>query len=203
MDSAEPTLAPSLPDTTPSGVAPPLDPSDRWERWAITAFVVFYLTLAHFWLAPSAYIRDFVVERLRPFVMVLGWDQTWSMFAPEPGHINFFIESRILYRNGRESIYPIGRLSGMNLAARLLHERDRKLVENWYAAEKGTSYYTQLALAMARSHPLGADNPPMRVQLVRRWSAIPMPPEDVRQPAPPNWREDVFYTMSLDPKALP
>ncbi len=194
-------------DPTPEIPSPPspplpLDPPDGWERFAISAFLFFHLMAIQFWNMPTSYLQSMLTGRIGPYMQYTGLAQNWGMFAPEPGHENFYMEARITYQDKKVRSWPIGRQDTLNNAARLINERERKLVENLYDTNNGRPYYNQMALWMARRHFQEKNNPPVKVELMRFWNPIPVPPDGASLPALTEWHHDTVYSVAIDPKVF-
>jgi len=189
-------------ETSPSAPAesavPEWLPSGVFERFLASAVILFHLVAIMVWNMPGSFTQADLKSRISRYMIYTGLNQAWGMFAPEPGHINYYMAARITYADGKQRLWPIGRQSTLNLWDRLVDERNRKFLENIYDTSNGTGLYPQVALWVARVNNLYPNDPPAKVELMRFWSQIPPPPGGVNEPVTGKWSNDIVYSTTIN-----
>jgi len=118
------------------------------------------------------------------------------MFA-RPGVQTIYMEARIRYRDGAQNLWPIGRQDNLNWVGRLQNERAHKMMEYAFDKNRYSWIYPQIALWAARRNFSDADNPPVSIDLVRRWSGIPEPPAGLNISAITKRYGEIVYTQTI------
>ena len=173
-----------------------MEPSSGWLRLAASAFILFHLFCITVWNMPHSYFQMHAKNFIGKYVRYVVLDQGWGMFSV-PGRENYYMQARITYANGEKAYKPIGRQDTLNPWARLLNERERKMIENVYMPMTGQPFYNQMALWALRSVPPKPDTRPVRVELTRHWSQIPPLPDGLRMNPVTGWNSDVVYSLGL------
>ena len=176
-------------------------PASPLRRLVISAVILFHLVAITVWNMPASYLQSILRSDIYSYMTLTGLAQGWGMFAPEPGHINFYMAARITYANGQQRVWEMGREDNRGMWARLVGERERKFVENIYDTPGGLPYYPQAAVWAAHKNDIYPTNPPVKVDLMRFWSTIPNPPDGVNQPAVSQWSSDVVYSTTVNTRA--
>lgn len=177
----------------------PTDP--RW-RVVVSGFILACLFILVGWNLPPSGLASLLRARLAPIVRLTGLEQRWMMFV-HPDRSNIYLRARITSADGTQRFWPFGRMSHRSFWEKLLHERERKVSELIWNPKKGWSkYYPQIARWAARHHAHEPSNPPVKVELMVRWSPIPKPPGGLRQDPLVAWRSEVIYTADMPPEAL-
>src|SRR4051812_26394653 len=96
--SARGKLVPQGGTTLPRSENPSLFP---WRRFLLNAFILWNLFAVGIWLLPNSALRQSCSELVRPYLMLTGLAQGWTMFSPNPSDVDLFIEARITYADGQ------------------------------------------------------------------------------------------------------
>ena len=140
----------------------------------------------------AALVLTMVLGNLRvpvvPGVLrLVGLDQAWDVFAPNPVQTHVELEASVLHADGRETIWQPPRASPV-LAVRTYHW------ELW--TRTVVTGYPPVADAMARWIATRAsEDRPVRVTLRRRWYDVPAP----ASPEWRRWRESDFWLHTPTP----
>jgi hypothetical protein len=178
-----------------------LAPRQRFWRIVSTVFIVFHLVGIVFWNMTPSYVQAPIQQFYRPYMTFMGLYQSWGMFAPEPGRDNYFLGARITYRDGRRRLWYIGRQDHNNNWQRILNERARKMAEGLYNPNIGRNHYPQMSLWAARKNNIYPNNPPVKVEIMRFWASIPLPPYGVNEPISKEWKQDIVYSTPIQIEA--
>jgi hypothetical protein len=92
----------------------------------INLFIVIFLVFAWCWNLPHTYLAWRAVQPLNKLIRNLGLDHNWSMFAPNPLHLNFAIEAEIHHFGGEIEAWQGDRLDRLAFRERIFSIRDRK-----------------------------------------------------------------------------
>jgi hypothetical protein len=120
----------------------------------------------------------------------LGYDGTWSMFAPDPYVIDVHVEARIRYRDGTSRTWSPPR--GDPVLGELRDFRWRKF-EEWLRKDSYRWVWQPTAAYIAR-HEQQQGREPVEVTLIRRWQdLLPPGPGPARGPE----HQFAFYTWQV------
>jgi hypothetical protein len=159
-------------------------PSTR-HRIAIHAFVAFYLLAVSVSTIPDASqhwerlgvpwvgrLHSALKNPLMPLLRFAGVTQGWSMFSRPPRRC-FHLEAEVTFADGTRTTWRAPLLNQLGQWERVRDARFHKWVEN-LVAHKTDYIRPDAARYIARRFPRGA-NPPVAVDLVRRWADIELP----------------------------
>jgi hypothetical protein len=177
-------------------------PQSGWMRALVSLFIVFHLGGILLWNLPSTYTLSEIRSRMYRYMNFMGLTQGWAMFAPDPGHENYYFAARITFADGKKRLWYIGRQDNLNQFDRLLNERIRKFSENLFTAGNAVMYYPQVAHWAAWSNR-SRTNPPVKVELIRYTQPIPYPSPQLDTPLPTEWNSQVVYTTTMQGGKLP
>ncbi len=152
-----------------------------WLRRAINLFIVWHLFALFIWLVPSqSAIVQACVGTVRPYMIMTAFAQSWSMFSPNPDHLDVFLEAKITYANGQVKFWEYPRMAHMSYAKKYEEERWRKMIE---VVTHGGNHelWPSLARYAARVNNPDPHNLPVKVELIQHSRLIPPP----GQPIPP------------------
>lgn len=124
-------------------------------RWLLSALLAFTLAAVVSWNLPPSALREAARPVVEPYVRVLGLDQSWNLFAPDPPRATFEVLARIDYADGSSDTWRAPR-----------NDRWRK----WVGAvrlDRNISFWAPTAAWIARSHDHDGRRP-VTVTLVRR-----------------------------------
>lgn len=175
-------------------MSPPLSErleQSRWGRIAISALVVLVIGLevaTH--LPPSALDRAIEAPADKA-VRVLGIEQSWAVFAPDPRTTSLRLEARVTFADGSTTTWtvPTGPRGGANLR----YYRWRKWLER-ARADAYRSIWRPTAEWIASIHE-GGPSPVSRVELVRHFR------ENVISGDPEPWQQSTYFTLDLSREA--
>lgn len=159
----------------------------RWGRVAISLFVVVVIGLevaTH--LPPSALDRA-VDEPADQAVRLLGIEQAWGVFAPNPRTTSLALEARVSFADGSTTTWTVP--SGARIGSNLRYYRWRKWLER-ARADGYRSIWRPTAEWIASIHSDGP-SPVVRVELVRHFR------QNVLSGPPNPWQEATYFTLDL------
>ncbi|MCB9665173.1 MAG: hypothetical protein H6732_13770 [Alphaproteobacteria bacterium] len=144
---------------------------------------------------------------LDPVVDVTGLEQTsWKLFAPDPDHINTWVEAVVTWEDGSTSTWTTPSWRHRTLLQKLMHARWHKAADN-LRLDSWRRLRPQLAEYAARQAvPPTPGLAPVHVEIFRHWWLVPPPGR--REAARrrfgrlPPLREDFPGTKSIHDKDL-
>jgi hypothetical protein len=136
---------------------------------------------------PDSKLRDTASEVTEPMINVLGLNQNWNVFAPEPRKQSIGLEARVTFVDGGHASWRP--YEGGDLVASYRDYRWGKYMEN-VRQDQNRGLWPGLAAWVARRAAQDKDRKVARVVLVRRWRDV-LPPGAKRNEGPP--RLYVFY----------
>ena len=170
---------------------PPL--SERFERSTIgqvliSAVIVLVLACEVGTHLPPSALRDAVSEPADQIVRLLGSEQAWGVFAPNPRSTSIELEARVTFADGSRTTWTLP--TGPALGANLRYYRWRKWLER-VRADDHRSLWEPTARWIAG---LYEDEPSdvVQVELVRRFH------ENVVEGPQPPWQEFTYYRLDLE-----
>jgi hypothetical protein len=127
---------------------------------------------------PSAF-RTRVIAATRPYLDFTGLWQSWDMFAPHPQSSTAEVEALVTHADGQQTTWRIAGPEQVRVGKFRL-DRWRK----WRDAIRADVNWTVWPDAARFAARLSTDpsNPPLRVELVRRWGEVPPPRRGDWQP---------------------
>src|SRR6476661_2961299 len=99
------------------------------RRFWLNAFIVWNLFAVGIWLLPNSTLRQSCSELVRPYLMLTGLAQGWTMFSPNPSDVDLYIEARVTYADGHVRGWSYPRMIDMGYVERYRRERFRKMIE--------------------------------------------------------------------------
>jgi hypothetical protein len=166
--------------------------SERVERSPlgqvlISALVVVLILVEVGTNLPSSAIARSVGPTSIRIVRLLGFEQAWGVFSPDPRPTSLQFEARVTFADGTQTIWHVP--SGDPVVSNLRYYRWRKWVERVRADDykdiwDPTAHWIASLYAHDRS-------PVTTVELIRRFHDNTM-----LNPQPP-WQEFVYYTLHL------
>ena len=138
---------------------------------------------------PGSELRTQLLRAGQPYLNVLGLDQNWALFAPDPRRVVIQVSGRVSFEDGSVRIWRMPE-SGA-LVGTYRDYRWRKWAENLIAPANGAALWRPAALwAAARAQRPG--HTVRQVQLVERYQDV-LPPGVTPSTGPEQTR--VFYTL--------
>lgn len=170
----------------------------RLKRIAISAFLAFHLVAITCWaIPPDTPLLAAFRNAVRPYFLWSGLFQAWNAFAPAPKAVNSYVESIVIYRDGRVLTWKFPRMEQLSVFERYYRERYRKFVEN-LKEDSSVALWPDAARYIARLNNTDASNPPEIVMLIRHWTDImPGAPASASKP-----HVQIFYEYKVAPGDL-
>jgi hypothetical protein len=124
-------------------------------------------------------LRGRLIAATRPYLRFTGLWQGWDMFAPYPQSFTADAQAVVSHADGRQSTW---RIPGPEQVRSGKYGADRW--RKWRDAVRSDASWTIWADTARLAARLKADpaNPPVRVELVRRWGDVPPPRPGDLQP---------------------
>lgn len=150
-------------------------------RAALQLFLAFHLLAIGAWVMPGepSAVRQRLVDLVQPYLAFTGLWQYWDMFAPSPLRLVGDVVAVVRFADGREKVWPLPGPEQVGFG-KLRLERWRK----WRSAirvDDNQPVWADAARFVARRHA-DPENPPVEVDLVRRWTELPPPGDRDHQP---------------------
>jgi len=171
----------------------PLPPSERFERsnlgrGLITGLVALLLLLQIATHLPSdSAVNQKVGTYAQQYIRILGSEQAWGVFAPNPRSRSLRMEARVTFEDGSTATWtlPHGPVVGANLR----FYRWRKWLER-VRADSNQGLWEPTARWVASLYD-DAESPVAKVELVRGFHENP-----INGPQPP-YQDFTYYTLDL------
>lgn len=170
-------------------------PSERLERSAAGRLLISVLVVVLVGTQIATHLPDSAIERrVSPtaarVVRMLGAEQAWGVFAPNPRSVSLDLEARITYEDGSTATWEVP--EGSRIGGNLRYYRWRK----WLERVRSDSYrglWRPTAQWIADIHD-GGPSPVVKVELVRRFH------DNVVTGPQPAWEEYTYFTLRVDPE---
>ena len=150
-----------------------------WRRRAVNLFLIWHIFALTIWLIPgNSAVVQACVGLIRPYMIITAFAQSWSMFSPNPDHMDVWLEARIHYAQGPPHTWEFPRMVHMGYVRRYEEERWRKMTE---VATHGGNHnlWPILARYAARVNNPDSQNPPVSVELIQHSRIIPPPGQPI------------------------
>ena len=164
----------------------------RFERSRVGQTVITYLLLVALAALVVQNLPASVVRRdlgtLERGAHSLGYDQDWSVFAPNPRAENFRVDATLTYPDGSTGRWDVPKGSPWWDAYndyRWQKYQERLRSDNYLALRKPLAQWLAATQVRNGQHPV-------KVVLTRRFRAVA--PIDQPQTQPPGWTTQVIYT---------
>ena len=156
----------------------------------VNVFICIFLVFAWSWNDPAEAILKRLVRLFRRQVSWLGLRHDWSMFAPEPVHVDRRLQAEIRLENGEVIVWEAVRLDKLTRWQAFLKARDRKYQTN-ILLNRLKRLRPALAEYLARTYG-ERGHAVQEVRLVRVQRPIPDPRDG--DPVPQPFGTTVLYT---------
>jgi hypothetical protein len=175
-------------------------PQQKIKHVAINGFLLFHIFAITCWCIPidSPLIAN-IRYLVRPYMLWSGLFQGWDMFAPSPRNINSYLESVVIFNDGRTQTWKFPRMEKLGFMERDFKERYRKFAEN-VQNDSNSALWPDVARRIARLHN-SASNPPALVLLIRYWFEI-KPPGSSAVYHPEPLHANIFFEYNVKPNDL-
>lgn len=87
---------------------------NRWGRVAISVLIVVLMGSVLIVNAPESITKRALMTAAGPIVNVMGLDQGWAVYAPAPRMVSYYLDARVLDRDGTVSVRSIPLSRGLN-----------------------------------------------------------------------------------------
>ena len=193
---ADGTDRPDAVDGSGEAVAAPVSVWQRIERSRagqalITAGVVAIFAILLFWNIPDSQLRSEGLDLVRTPANLVGLDQNWRVFAPNPRRISLDLYAVVEYADGETVTWQVPDESEPFLSPYRTY-RWRKWMEHVRLDDK-RGLWRPAAEWIAREYTVG-DREPVKVSLVRRWYDLPAPGSGAEKPG---WNEYTYYELDV------
>ena len=143
-------------------------------RPLINAFIVFHLFLISAWLFPVNAQVAALVNKFRGYILFVGLDQDYSMFAPYPRKTNRHLFALITFQDQSTAIWPYPRMERLGILSAMQKERYRKFGNDNIVEPCFKMFLPDFARYIARLHVCPNSQPDLiSIYMVER--AIPEP----------------------------
>jgi hypothetical protein len=157
---------------------------ERFERSVlgrilISAFVVLTLIAILTANMPPSRLQDLLSSADHPYLLGLGLDQSWEVFAPDPRRETIDVVGRVTYADGSTATWQVprrNRVTGEYTDYRWLKWAEYVISPAYDQLWKPAALYVARHMATARKRPT-------RVELVNRYTQLQQPGE-IRGPPP-------------------
>ena len=170
-------------------------PSARFERSPIgqiliSALVIVLIAVEIGTNLPDSSVARSVSATSNQIVRVLGFEQAWGVFAPDPRPTSLKLEARVTFADGSQATWHMPQ--GDKVVSNLRYYRWRKWLER-VRADDYQYMWEPTARWIAEKYRDRA-SPVTEVQLIRRFHQ-----NSILGPQPP-WQSFVYYTLDLPQK---
>lgn len=164
--------------------------SSTFGRAVISLFLTITVLSIVIWNMPNSYLRSVLQPIVTPYVAVVGLDQSWRIFAPNPRQTSLTVHARIEYDDGSASRWE---LPGGEIVGPYRSYRWRKWADQM-RLDDNSEMWEPTARYLASLHSTGGRTP-TTVTLVRRWADVPA----LRSGDEAEWQEFDFYVLDVEP----
>jgi len=149
-----------------------------WARLGVTLFVCWHLLAIFIWTMPQLKVMYPVMGQwVRAYMTTTGFNQGWTMFAPNPYATDVFVECHIHYSDGTTRSWRYTYMPDLDYWTRYQKERWRKYVEVANLDQYKFLWPTMGRYA-ARVNNIYPNNPPTMVDMLTHKHTVPPPDGD-------------------------
>jgi hypothetical protein len=174
---------------------------DEVKRFFLSFYLIFHFSVIYCWMFSAHPWFYNYADFFRKYVVLLGLDQDYSVFAPTPRNENMHLLMIVTYKDGTTRTIAYPRIDRLPLIAGLWSERWRKFGHDNMAYSTEPTYLRDFARYVARENN-DQDAPPVLVTLSRYSVPIPPPNEGMGHPLPPHFLQHTLITYEVLPKDL-
>jgi hypothetical protein len=169
---------------------------ERVRRGLLSVLLVFAIGCIVAQLVFESKLQRDVNKVARPFTSVLGLDQSWGVFAPDPRAATISMRARIEYADGTAEWWEVP--EGDPFVGEYWDYRWRKWLEYIISPTFRPILFRPLAVWLARNHD-DFGHRPVRITFVARWRDLKAPGQ---KPFTSDLREAAYYTTTIAPDVL-
>jgi hypothetical protein len=144
---------------------------------------------------PDAPIKERINRVVHPMRDLVGLDQYWGVFAPNPRGETWAVHARIRYGDG--SVASWSPPTADAFIGEYRSHRWVKYAENVFQMKHQVTW-PDLALWLVRTYDR-PEHHPVQIELIRRWYDLNPPGSKVMRGP---WQERTFYVLPVTPQAL-
>ena len=167
------------------------------DQIIISAFIVFYWFMVLICVCADCPIKTFLHQYTRLPELLMGSEQSWRMFCPNPRTYSMHPYAIVTFKDGTTTYYEFPRLEKMSQWDAMLRERLRKHYDDilpWFEFRMFRPY---VARYVARG-VYDASNPPIQVSLCFNREQIHSQPYiKPRFPLPREHERENFYVYKV------
>ena len=161
-----------------------------WGRVVLSTLVVVVLLTEIGTHLPESAIERSVGATSNQIVRILGVEQAWGVFAPDPRRIRIDVEARVTFADGSTTTWTVP--EGARIGENLRFYRWRKWLER-IRADSFSGLWRPTAEWVASLYD-DAPSPVVRVKLVRYFRENRVSGEQ------PPWQAFTYHTLELEPE---
>ncbi len=143
-------------------------------RLLINVFIILHLFLISVWLFPANKQLLALMNNFRGYIVFLGLDQDYSMFAPYLRKLNRYLFALITFKDSSTAIWSYPRMERLGLIQAMQKERYRKYGNDNIVEPCFKMFLPDFARYIARLHDC-QNNPPELVSIYVVEHNIPEP----------------------------
>ena len=158
----------------------------RWNahRLAISAFLALHLFAVGIINLPDSALRQRVITPVLYYLVPIGLDQAWGMFAPNPVMHAMTLEVMTVDKDGIQRMYAFPKMTDFSVWRAIPRVRHSKFASNCGMAEKG--YHREVAARYAiRQLKIPAASYPVEAEILYQVLETPPPGQPLRDPMKP------------------
>ncbi len=169
----------------------------RWtaQRLVISAFLIFHLFMVGIINLPASFLREFFFPVAIHYLIPIGLDQAWGMFAPNPVMHAMTLEVQTVDKNGIQRVYDLPKMTDFSVWEAIPRVRHSKFTSN--CGDPDRKAYREFVVRHAiRQLKIPPDSFPINAELfylVVETPPLGAPPRDPMKPPTPQLLEMYRY----------
>jgi len=171
------------------------------RQFLLSFYLIFHFSVIYCWMFSAHPWAYNYADYFRKYIILLGLDQDYSVFAPTPRNENTHILMIVTYKDGTVRTVAYPRIDRLPQLDRLWSERWRKFGHDNMAYATQPAYLRDFARYVARKNN-DYVTPPAFVTLSRYTAPVPPPEEGLGHPLPPHFRQHTLLTYEVLPEDL-
>lgn len=158
----------------------------RWtvRRLAVSAFLAFHLFALGIINMPPSALRERLFPVALYYLIPMGLDQAWGMFAPNPDMHAMTVEVTTVDKNGIQRTYTFPKMTDFSPWQAIPRVRHSKFTSN-LGVERNTAHREFAVRYAIRQLKIPADAFPVEAEMVYRVQETPPPGAPPRDPMKP------------------
>ncbi len=158
----------------------------RWNarRLAISAFLIPHLFAVAIINLPDSALRQRLIEPVMHYLVPIGLDQAWGMFAPNPVMHPMVLEVVTTDKDGIQRMFAFPKMTDFSIWRAIPRVRHSKFASNCGAADR-PSHREVAAKYAARKLNIPAASYPIEAEVLYQVRETPPPGQPPRDPMKP------------------